>query len=303
MSEHVSVRVPATAANLGCLFDCAALALNLYLDIRVTPRIDGEVVVHYSGVNVDRIAVGEENLIARTMRETLGGWGKTRGFELEIENQIPVGAGMGSSAAAIVGALAASFRLADRPLFDEEIVSLATEQEGHPDNVAAAWQGGFTVAVESAGHVLSYSCPVPESLGVVLVAPEYALPTAEARKVLPEKYSRADAVHNLQRAAVLTAQFFSGKAELHRCFFDDRWHHSFRAHLVPGLPEVLALDHPSLLGICLSGAGPSLLAFTRGDTAAIGELIHKTLGEKQVKSHIYAVAADNRGAKGWIPPD
>ena len=111
--------------------------------------------------------------------------------------------------------------------------------------MAAAWHGGFTVAVESAGRVLSYSCPVPEPLGLVLVAPDYALPTQEARKVLPEKYSRADAVHNLQRAAVLTAQFFSGKAELHRCFFDDRWHQSFRAHLMPGLPEVLALSIPT----------------------------------------------------------
>ena len=303
MSERVSVRVPATAANLGCLFDCGAIALSLYLDIRVTPRADGEIVVHYRGVNADRVRVGADNLIARTMRETLDGWGKTHGFELEIENQIPVGAGVGSSAAAIVGALAASHRLADLPLFDEEIVSLATRREGHPDNVAAAWHGGFTVAMDSAGRVLSYSCPVPEPLGLVLVVPDYALPTEEARKVLPEKYSRADAVHNLQRAAALTAQFFSGKAELHRCLFDDRWHQSFRAHLVPGLPEVLALEHPDLLGVCLSGAGPSLLAFTRGDTAAIGELIQKTLGEGQVKSHVYPVAADNRGAKGWILPD
>jgi homoserine kinase len=303
MSERVSVRVPATGANLGCLFDCGAIALSLYLDIRVTPRAHEEIVVHYRGVNIDRIRVDAENLIARTMRDTLRGWGKTRGFELEIENQIPVGAGAGSSAAAIVGALVASCRLADRTLFDEEIVSLAAQHEGHPDNVAAAWHGGFTVAVGSAGRVRSYSCPVPEPLGLVLVTPDYALPTEEARKVLPEMYSRADAVHNLQRAAVLTAQLFSGKAELHRCFFDDRWHQSFRAHLVPGLPEVLALKHPDLLGVCLSGAGPSLLAFTRGDTAAIGELIQKTLGEKQVKAQVHLLAADNRGAKGWILPD
>jgi len=303
MSEHVSVRVPATGANLGCLFDCAAIALTLYLDIRATPRADDQVVVRYHGVNAERVSMGADNLIARTMRETLRGWGKTRGFELEIENQIPVGAGVGSSAAAIVGALAASYHLADRPLFDEEIVSMATEHEGHPDNVAAAWHGGFTVAVETPGRVLSYSCPVPEPLGLVLVAPDYALPTEEARRVLPEKYSRADAVHNLQRAAVLTAQVFSGKAELHRCFFDDRWHQPFRAHMVPGLPEVLALDHPDLLGICLSGAGPSLLAFTRGDTAAIGELIQKTLGAKQVTARVYLVGADNRGAKGWILPE
>jgi homoserine kinase len=303
MSERVSVRVPATGANLGCLFDCGAIALSLYLDIRVTPRADDEVVVHYRGVNVERVRGGTDNLIARTIRETLGRWGKMRGFELEIENQIPVGAGVGSSAAAIVGALAASHRLADRALFDEEIVSLAAECEGHPDNVAAAWHGGFTVAVESAGRVMSFSCPVPESLGLVLVVPDYALSTEEARKALPEKYARADAVHNLQRAVVLTAQLFSGKAELHRCFFDDRWHQSFRAHLVPGLPEVLDLDHPDLLGICLSGAGPSLLAFTRGNTAAIGELIQETLAEKRIMAHVYLVAADNQGAKGWSLPN
>lgn len=302
MSERITVRVPATGANLGCLFDCGAIALDLYLDIRVAARTDDEIVVHYRGVNADRVSSGADNLIARTMAEILRGWGKTHGFELEIENQIPVGAGVGSSAAAIVGALAVSFRLAGRTLFDEEIVSLATEREGHPDNVAAAWHGGFTVAVEAARRVRSYSCPVPEPLGLVLVVPDYALSTGEARKVLPENYSRADAVHNLQRAAVLTAQLFSGKAELHRCLFNDRWHQPFRSHLVPGLPEVLALRHPDLLGICLSGAGPSLLAFTRGDTAAIGELIQKTLGEKQVKAHTYMVAADNRGAKGWIIP-
>ena len=303
MRERVSVRVPATGANLGCLFDCGAIALSLYLDIHVAPRADNEIVVHYHGVNADRVSEGADNLIARVIQETLRGWGKSRGFELEIENQIPVGAGVGSSAAAIVGALAASHRLADRPLFDEEIVSLATRREGHPDNVAAAWHGGVTVAVASAGGVLSYSCPVPEPLGLVLVVPDYALPTQEARKVLPAQYSRADAVHNLQRAAVLTAQLFSGKAELHPCIFDDRWHQPFRSHLVPGLPEVLALNHPDLLGICLSGAGPSLLAFTRGDTAAVGDLIQNTLGEKQVQAHVYRVAADNRGAKGWILPE
>jgi homoserine kinase len=302
MSEHVSVRVPATGANLGCLFDCGAIAFSLYRDLRVTPRADEEIVVSYHGENADRVSTGDDNLIARTMRETLRGWGNSRGFELEIANQIPVGAGAGSSAAAIVGALVASHRLAGRALCDEEIVSLATACEGHPDNVAAAWHGGFTVAVESARHVLSYSCPVPESLGLVLVVPDYPLPTEKARKVLPATYSRADAVHNLQRAVVLTAQLFSGKAELHRCFFDDRWHQSFRAHMVPGLQEALELKHHDLLGVCLSGAGPSLLAFTRGDTGAIGELIQNTLSEKQVKARVYQVATDNRGAKGWSLP-
>jgi homoserine kinase len=302
MSERVSVRVPATCANLGCLFDCGAIALSLYVNIHVTTRVDEEIVVHYQGVHADRVRAGGCNLIARTLQETLRTWGKTHGFDMEIENQIPVGVGVGSSAAAIVGALAAGYWLADRPLFDEELVSLAAQQEGHPDNVAAAWHGGFTVAAQTADQVLAYSCPVPEPLGLVLVVPDYALPTERARKILPSEYSRADAVHNLQRAAVMTAQFFSGKADFHRSFFDDRWHQSYRAPLVPGLPEVLALRHPDLLGVCLSGAGPSILGFVRGNTPAVGELIQATLAEKQVRAEVHLLAADNRGAKGWSMP-
>jgi homoserine kinase len=151
MSERVSVRVPATCANLGCLFDCGAIALSLYANIHVTLRGDDETVVRYKGIHADRVCSGPKNLIARTLQETLRGWGKTRGFELEIENQIPVGVGVGSSAAAIVGALAAGHVLADRAMFDEELVSLAAQREGHPDNVAAAWHGGFTVAAQTAG--------------------------------------------------------------------------------------------------------------------------------------------------------
>jgi homoserine kinase len=302
MSERVSVRVPATCANLGCLFDCGAIALSLYANIHAALRVDDEIVVRYSGIHGERVRPGPKNLIARTLQETLRSWGKTRGFELEIENQIPVGVGVGSSAAAIVGALAAAHVLADRAMFDEELVSVAAQREGHPDNVAAAWHGGFTVAAQTADRVLTYSCPVPEPLGLVLVVPDYALPTEEARKVLPSQYSRADAIHNLQRAAMLTAQLFSGRAELHRAFFDDRWHQSYRSPLVPGLSEVLALEHPDLLGVCLSGSGPSILAFARQNSGTIGELIQNTLAKKQVRVRIYVLAADNRGAKGWSLP-
>jgi homoserine kinase len=302
MSDRVSVRVPATCANLGCLFDCGAIALNLHAKIHITPRTDDEVRVLYHGIHAERVCSGADNLIARTLQETLRGWGKTHGFDVETENQIPVGVGLGSSAAAIVGALAASYMLADRPLFDEELVSLAAQHEGHPDNVAAAWHGGFTVAAESNGRILTHSCVLPEPLGLVLVVPDYPLPTGEARKVLPDRYSRPDAVHNLQRALVLTAQLFSGKADFHRTFFDDRWHQPYRTRLVPGLAEALELEHPDLLGICLSGAGPSILAFTRGNAGAIGELIQGALAEKQVRSEVHLVAADNRGAKGWILP-
>src|SRR5207302_2045622 len=159
MAQQISVRVPATCANLGCAFDCAALALGLYLRVHVRPRSDGAVNVRYTGVTPERVPTDHTNLIARTIRNTLEGWHKARGFDLEIENQIPVGVGLGSSAAAIVGALAACHWMADTALSDEELVSMATRLEGHPDNAAAAWHGGFTVAAEQRGAVLAYPCP------------------------------------------------------------------------------------------------------------------------------------------------
>lgn len=302
MPQRISVRVPATSANLGCAFDCAAIALRLYLDIHVIPRTDGEIMVSYRGVTPERIPTDSTNLIARTMAETLESWRKRRGFDLEIDNQIPVGVGLGSSAAAIVGALAACHWLADTTLFDQELLSRAARLEGHPDNVSAAWHGGFSVAVQDEGRVFAYSTAVPDTLQFALVVPDYALPTEKAREVLPSQYSRADAVHNLQRSTVLAAQLFSGKTDLCRTFFDDRWHQPHRAPLIPGLPEVLALKHADLLGVCLSGAGPSILAFVRANGAAVADAIRQTLQKYGIAAQSYVLSADNLGAKGWSLP-
>jgi homoserine kinase len=302
MPQRGSVRVPATSANLGCAFDCAALALSLYLDIHVTRRSDLGVSVDYQGVNPDRIPSNESNLIAASMKKILRRWGKDYGFDLEINNQIPVGVGLGSSAAAIVGAIAAAHWLTEKALYDDELVSLATEIEGHPDNVAAAWLGGFTVALQENQHVVAYSSPVPDLFHVMLVVPAYALPTEKARAVLPAQYLRADVTHNIQRAAVLSAQIFSGKVDFHPALFDDRMHQPYRAPLMPGLNEILAMRHPSLLGLCLSGAGPSILAFTKGSAPDVGVAICQQLREKGVEAQSLALMADNRGAKGWSLP-
>jgi len=301
--DHFCVRVPATCANLGCLFDCAALALSLHLDLHVAPRNDTEVSLHYTGVTPERVAGDSSNLVARVMVETLESWGKKRGFDIEIHNQIPVAVGLGSSAAAIVGALVACHWLVGRPLFDEELVTLASVREGHPDNVAAAWHGGFTVAVNQGERVIAYSCPVPTDLQLVLVVPNYALATKEARAVLPNQYSRPDAIHNLQRAVALAAQFFSGKTDIRAEFFEDRWHQPYRAPIVPGLAEVLSLRHADILGICLSGAGPSILAFVRSNAANVGELIRQTLAQHGIEAQSCLLAADNQGAKGWSLPE
>lgn len=302
MLKRFSVRVPATSANLGCLFDCAALAYGLYLDVHVTPHASGTTQVSYRGVTPERIPTDETNLIARTMRNTLEGWGKVRGFDLEIENQIPVAAGLGSSAAAIVAALAASHVLADRVLLDEELIGLAAKIEGHPDNAAAAWLGGFTISTQAGERVIALSCPVPERLKLVLVIPDYHLATETARQALPADYTRQDAVHNLQRAAMTAAKFFSGATDLPRCLFDDRFHQPYRAPLMPGLSEVLGLRVAGLLGVCVSGAGPSILAIAKENAQQIGDAIRKILAGHGVNAETRLLSADNKGAKGWNVP-
>ena len=120
--------------------------------------------------------------------------------------------------------------------------------------------------------------------------------------MLPAQYSRADAVHNLQRATLFAAQIFSGKSDLPPTLFDDRWHQNYRAALIPGLSDVLALKHADLLGVCLSGAGPSILAFVRGSGAAISDAIRQTLQKSGVTAQSYVLSADNLGAKGWSLP-
>lgn len=302
MPKRFSVRVPATSANLGCLFDCAALAYSLFLDVHVTPHAAGTTRIRYEGVSPERIPLDDSNLIARTIRATLEGWGKVRGFDLEIENQIPVAAGLGSSAAAIVAALAASHVLADRVLLDEELIGLAAKLEGHPDNAAAAWLGGFTISAQQAERVIALSCPMPERVKLVLVIPDYHLSTETARQALPASYSREDAVHNLQRAAMMAAKFFSGTADFPRCLFDDRLHQPYRSALMPGLSDVLNLRTPGLLGVCVSGAGPSILALAKENAEQIGSAVQQILSEHEVSSKIALLSPDNKGAKGWNVP-
>lgn len=300
MPQRLSIRVPATSANMGCLFDCGGLALDLHLTLRIQTRDDTRVNFTYHGVTPERVPSDDSNLIVATIRSLLEQWGCFRGHDLEIDNQIPVGAGLGSSAAAIVGALACAHWLAGMPMDDEAVLALATMLEGHPDNVAAAWHGGFTIAMQAEDHVWAFSSPVPESLKFAIVVPDYALPTAEARCALPGQYSRADAVHNLQRAAMVAAQFASGRVRFENAFFDDRFHQPYRASLVPGLTEALSLRRTGLLGVALSGAGPTLLAIVDEDAPGAGEAIRDILSRHGIGSRAYLLTADNQGASGGM---
>jgi homoserine kinase len=294
-----TIVVPATSANLGCGFDCAALALNLYLKARGQLGSQAGFRCRYRGPHAERIPLDKTNLVFRAARragDQMGG--KIAGGEIELESEIPVAAGLGSSAAAIVAGILLAARHLGKTPDPETVVRLADEIEGHPDNVAAAYHGGLVVAGrEESGGIRVARAALPTELELVVVVPEFELPTERARAALPASYSREDTVHNLQRLALLVATCFSGEFQLTPELFDDRLHQPYRAPLVPGLAGCFALRHPDLLGVFLSGAGSSVLAIARRNGAEIGERLSDEFRRQGLRSQVLLQKAENRGAR------
>jgi homoserine kinase len=297
-----TVVVPATSANLGCAFDCAALALNRFLKVRAVPLARPGFEIEYRGPLPESIPHDDSNLVAQGFRK-LSAWAQKpeQGARLEIDNEIPMGVGLGSSAAAILAGILSGARLCRVKPDAGTVLRLATDLEGHPDNVAAAFHGGFVVSArfEDTDEVLAVRTRVPPALKIVAVIPSRVMPTKEARSVLPTQYSRADAVHNLQRTALLVASAFSGRFDLQPEWFRDRLHQPYRSSLIPGLESCLELRHPDLLGVFLSGAGSSVLALVRKNAAEIAKLLVGEFGRHGLAAQAVFLKAENRGAHEW----
>jgi homoserine kinase len=291
----VRVRVPASSANLGPGFDALALALGLYLRCTLRPS-KGGLRIRVSGTDGAEIPGDESNLIFQAFSRVTGGAHRAD-VELDIENELPLVRGLGSSAAAIVAGLALGNEWAGLNRTPDELIQMATQMEGHPDNVAAAVRGGLVVSCEGEdGAVLSVRSPIHAGLEVVLVVPEFRLSTEKARAALPEKYSRRDAVFNVQRVALLMAAVRDGRKELFAEAMRDRLHQPYRAPLVPGFEEVLKLANvPGLLGVALSGAGPSVVAFCDGRTGEIGETIAACFRKHGIRAEARRLAVDDEG--------
>ncbi len=255
------LRVPASSANLGPGFDALGLALGVYLQCRF--RRSDALTIRATGRDACAIPVDDSNLIwktAETVAADVGG--KLSPIELEIDNDIPLGKGLGSSAAALTAGVVIADCLLGlnwRPL---RILNEAARIEGHPDNVSACVLGSIVAsAIDSGGSARAIRLDLPSAFGVAVVVPDFELPTTKARAVLPDCYSREDAVFNVQRAALLVAALATGTTSAFPTALEDRYHQSYRAPLVPGLAEALKLRAPGLLGCVLSGAGPSILVF------------------------------------------
>src|SRR5579885_1096154 len=256
-----TLRVPASSANLGPGFDALGLALGVYLTCRF--RRSRELIISAAGRDASQISVGRDNLIWQTAVTVARNHGASMPpIELEIHNDIPLGKGMGSSAAALTAGVVIADQLLDLRWKPLRILDEAARLEGHPYNVAPCTLGSIVAsAIDSGGVTRAVRLDLPQHFGLGVVVPDFDLPTSKARSVLPDSYSRADAVFNVQRAALLIAALAAGSTTAFPAALEDRFHQPYREALVPGLRDILKLRAPGLLGCALSGAGPSILVF------------------------------------------
>ena len=296
------VRVPASTSNLGPGFDCFGLALKLYLTVSATPLPEASEPCRVTTTGAkenEALPRNAVNLIYRAMSFAARREGVSLPcVELTAHNEIPLASGLGSSAAAIVAGIKLSALLTQNPIADQTILNYATEFEGHPDNVSASFYGGFLAScITSDGTVLSTRFEWPAQIRVVVVSPHSQLPTHVARAALPRTITRLDAVHNLQRTALFTAAIAQQRYDLIWEAMRDRLHQPYRESLVPGLAEALALPRmPGLLGIALSGAGPSIVALVDDNDDDIGARIASCFKAHHIESTTRTLAVDNSGA-------
>ena len=292
--------LPATSANLGPAFDAAALAFGLFLRIHATTAEEFSIAAR--GRDAEICSRVENHLILTTYREVLQEAGKpARPLALNIDNQIPIGKGCGSSAAARLAGIALAVHYGKLRWTDSRIVGEASRREHHPDNAAACWMGGLAVARMSGESEAQVACIIPKGKWPLLLAvPEDTLPTEEARRVLPSEYSRADAVTNVQNSMLLLAAFVQGRRDLLASALEDRMHQPYRAALCPLLPALqkLASDASGILGAVLSGAGPSVLIFLDGQAGAerAKAKVRKQLQAHGLKAELLATSITKQGA-------
>jgi homoserine kinase len=292
MLQTLRFRVPASTTNLGHGFDCLGIALGVANTVTVTEDATGT--VSAPGAADPGLA-----LMAGAVRDACAKrWNATLpGLAVTIAGDVPIARGMGSSSTILLGVAAACQRLAGRSEERQELIEIAAALEGHPDNVAAACLGGVTVIAEVAGGLRAARFDVPADLRAVVAIPPFEVKTSEARRILPQELSRADAVRALQRTALITAALAQGRIDDLAGLFDDAWHERFRAELNPGVAKArAAAAKAGAVGTIISGSGSTILSFARSARAdAVRVAVEESYRVRGVIAQLRVLPFDNHG--------
>jgi homoserine kinase len=299
MPTRVRVRVPASTANLGPGFDCLGLALGLYNTVELT-RLESESdwQIEVEGEGADKLPANSSNLIYQAVETASRLIGQSpTGLHIRAGNGIPTGSGLGSSAAAVVGGLAAANALYGGSLTRSAILRLATQLEGHPDNAAAALFGGLTIVSAAEEELMHASLEIPP-LKVAVALPNVRLSTAEARAALPRQVPLADAVFNLSRTAFVVQALQQGDYEMLAWAMSDRLHQPYRRKLIPGFDAAMAAARTAgARAVTLSGAGPSLAAFAPAEHEQIAAAMQAGFEAAGVPCRTFVLPVDRQGVQ------
>lgn len=288
-----SVRIPGTTANLGSGFDTLGLAVALYNRAMIRRRDDRRVEI--TSPIADDARAGA---LAMLEEAATAFFKKTRaprfGVDLHLSGDVPIARGLGSSVTARLGCVAGLNALAGSPLDRQGLLEVVAALEGHPDNAAPAVFGGFTAAGFVGSEVRCIRVPLSSRIRLVTLIPDFEVSTPEARKRVPQTFSKADTIHILNRASLVTAAFATGRLENLRGCFDDRIHQPYRAPLIPGMDAILAAGvKAGAIGGWLSGSGSTLMCLALDNTEAVA----KAMQRKMPKAAVHILKPDNAGLK------
>ena len=306
----VSVKVPATSSNIGPGFDCLGMALPLYNTITIEETVlpgtgieinvmsEEEVI---EGMVFDTIPKDENNVVYKAVEMLYNSIGQEPSeLRINIQSQIPVTRGLGASASIVVGGLLAANKLLGSPADEAALLAIATEVEGHPDNVVPAILGGLVLSNQEIDGTISY-CKLnwPEEWDITLCIPDFELPTSIARSVLPEQVPMEDAVFNATHLAMLVQAINTSNPKLMKLALKDKLHHQYREKLVPGMKEIMeAFKHEDgVLGCVLSSAGPSMMVIShKYDLDKIKNIVKEIWDYQNIKAEIKTVKVEEQGA-------
>ncbi len=289
----IKVRVPATSANIGPGFDCLGLALNLYNNFYFE-EIEGDIFIE----GCEKEFANKDNLVYTSMEKTLNKIGyDLKGVRIKIESNIPISRGLGSSASCIIGGVLGANELAGGILNKKQILEIATEIEGHPDNVAPALLGGITVAISSGENILYSKIKTPKDISFYGFIPDFRLSTKEAREVLPKDIPYTHGVYNVGRVSLLVSALFNGEYGLLKEACKDKLHEPYRSKLIPQYDEIVSkCEELGSLGVFLSGAGPTIMAMVHRDNIDFYDKIKKHTERLEYAVDIKKLYIDQEGA-------